>query len=160
MLLVAFFAAYLVDKRELLSQGRMRIGRWFVPSLRDLGPLLLAWGMALLVLGYEQDVGTSLLFFGVFAAMLYMATRRGAYLVGTLILLVIGSVFAYHTFGHVQVRVDTWLEPVEDAAGDRIPDHPGAVRVRLGRHRRDRARAREPEPHSERGDRLRVRGDR
>ena len=59
-----------------------------MPSLRDLGPLLLAWGMALLVLAYEQDVGTSLLFFGVFAAMLYMATRRGAYLVGTFILLV------------------------------------------------------------------------
>jgi cell division protein FtsW (lipid II flippase) len=111
VLLVAFFAAYLVDKRELLSQGRRRIGRWFVPSLRDLGPLLLAWGVALLVLGYEQDVGTSLLFFGVFSAMLYMATRRGAYVIGSLILLVIGSFFAYHAFGHVQVRVDTWLNP-------------------------------------------------
>ena len=77
VLLVAFFAAYLVDKRELLTQGRIRVGRWFLPSLRDLGPLLLAWGMALLVLAYEQDIGTSLLFFGVFAAMLYMTTRRG-----------------------------------------------------------------------------------
>ena len=77
MLLVAFFAAYLVDKRELLTQGRVRVGRWYLPSPRDLGPLLLAWGVALLVLGYEQDVGTSLLFFGVFAAMLYIATRRG-----------------------------------------------------------------------------------
>jgi cell division protein FtsW (lipid II flippase) len=114
VLLVAFFAAYLVDKRELLASGRTRIGRWYVPSLRDLGPLLLAWGVALLVLGYEQDVGTSLLFFGVFAAMLYMATRRGAYLVGTLLLLVIGSVFAYHAFAHVQVRVDTWLNPWAD----------------------------------------------
>ena len=80
VLLVAFFAAYLVDKRELLSQGRVRVGRCYLPSLRDLGPLLLAWGVALLVLGYEKDVGTSLLFFGVFAAMLYIATRRGAYL--------------------------------------------------------------------------------
>ena len=115
VLLVAFFAAYLVDKRELLTYGRIRLGRWFIPSPRDLGPLLLAWGMALLVLGYEQDVGTSLLFFGVFAAMLYMATRRGAYLIGTLILLAIGSVFAYHAFGHVRVRVDTWLNPWTDA---------------------------------------------
>ena len=115
VLLVAFFAAYLVDKRELLTYGRIRLGRWFVPSPRDLGPLLLAWGMALLVLGYEQDVGTSLLFFGVFAAMLYMATRRGAYLIGTLVLLAIGSVFAYHAFGHVRVRVDTWLNPWTDA---------------------------------------------
>jgi cell division protein FtsW len=70
------------------------------------------------VLGYEKDVGTSLLFFGVFASMLYMATRRGAYLIGTLLLLAVGSVFAYHAFGHVQVRVDTWLNPWTDARGD------------------------------------------
>ncbi len=115
VLLVAFFAAYLVDKRELLTYGRVRIGRWFIPSPRDLGPLLLAWGMALLVLGYEKDVGTSLLFFGVFASMLYIATRRGAYLIGTFLLLAVGSVFAYHAFGHVRVRVDTWLNPWSDA---------------------------------------------
>jgi cell division protein FtsW (lipid II flippase) len=118
VLLVAFFAAYLVDKRELLTYGRVRIGRWFIPSPRDLGPLLLAWGMALVVLGYEKDVGTSLLFFGVFASMLYMATRRGAYLIGTFLLLAIGAVFAYNAFGHVQVRVDTWLNPWADPRGD------------------------------------------
>jgi cell division protein FtsW (lipid II flippase) len=118
VLLVAFFAAYLVDKRELLTYGRTRIWRWHVPSPRDLGPLLLAWGMALLVLGYEKDVGTSLLFFGVFASMLYITTRRGAYLIGTLILLAIGSVFAYHAFGHVRVRVDTWINPWKDRQGD------------------------------------------
>ncbi len=111
VLLVAFFAAYLVDKRELLTQGRVRVGRIYLPSLRDLGPLLLAWMVALMVLAYEKDVGTSLLFFGVFAAMLYIATRRGWYLLGTLVLLAIGSVLAYHAFGHVQVRVDTWLDP-------------------------------------------------
>ena len=111
VLLVAFFAAYLVDKRELLTQGRVRVGRLHLPSLRDLGPLLLAWLVALLVLAYEKDVGTSLLFFGVFAAMLYIATRRGWYLVGSLVLLAIGSVLAYHAFGHVQVRVVTWINP-------------------------------------------------
>ena len=117
VLLVAFFAAYLVDKRELLTYGRIRVGRWFIPSLRDLGPLLLAWGMALVVLGYEKDVGTSLLFFGVFAAMLYIATRRGAYLIGTLLLMAIGAVFAYHAFGHVRLRVENWLNPWTDAQG-------------------------------------------
>ncbi len=117
VLLVAFFAAYLVDKRELLTQGRVRVGRHYLPSPRDLGPLLLAWGIALMVLGYEQDVGTSLLFFGVFAAMLYIATRRGWYLVGTFVLLAIGSVFAYHAFGHVQVRVETWLNPWKTRQG-------------------------------------------
>lgn len=118
VLLVAFFAAYLVDKRELLTEGRVRIGRHYLPSLRDLGPLLLAWGVALLVLAYEKDVGTSLLFFGVFAAMLYIATRRGWYLLGTLVLLVIGSVLAYHAFGHVRVRVDTWINPWRTRQGD------------------------------------------
>src|SRR3954452_10042995 len=113
--LVAFFAAYLADKRELLTYGRIRVGRWFIPSPRDLGPLLLAWGMSLVVLAYEQDIGTSLLFFGVFAAMLYMTTGRAAYIVGTLLLLALGSVFAYHAFGHVRLRVDNWLNPWTDA---------------------------------------------
>jgi cell division protein FtsW (lipid II flippase) len=117
VLLVAFFAAYLVDKRELLTQGRIRVGGVHLPSLRDLGPLFLAWGVALLVLAYEKDVGTSLLFFGVFAAMLYMATRRGAYVVGALILLALGAWLAYHAFGHVRVRVDTWLDPWKTRQG-------------------------------------------
>ncbi|MDP9333766.1 MAG: FtsW/RodA/SpoVE family cell cycle protein [Actinomycetota bacterium] len=117
VLLVAFFAAYLADKRELLTQGRIRIGRWFVPSPRDLGPLLLAWGVALLVLAYEQDIGTSLLFFGVFATMLYMTTRRSAYLVGTIVLLVIGGLVAYKAFGHVRVRVENWTNPWPNASG-------------------------------------------
>ena len=76
MLLVVFFAAYLVDNRELLAAGSVRIGRCFVPALRHLGPLLLAWGISILVMVYEKDLGSSLLFFGVFAAMLYMATGR------------------------------------------------------------------------------------
>ena len=120
VLLVAFFAAYLADKRELLTSGRIRIGRWFIPSPRDLGPLLLAWGMSLIVLAYEQDIGTSLLFFGVFAAMLYMTTRRAAYLIGTLILLVLGAVVAYKAFGHVRVRVENWTNPWPNAHGSGI----------------------------------------
>jgi cell division protein FtsW (lipid II flippase) len=115
--LVAFFAAYLADKREVLSEGRIRVGRWFLPSLRDLGPLLLAWGMALLVLAYEQDIGTSLLFFGVFAAMLYMTTRRTAYLVLTIVLLIVGAFLAYKLFGRVRLRVENWTNPWPNANG-------------------------------------------
>jgi cell division protein FtsW (lipid II flippase) len=117
VLLVAFLAAYLVDKRELLAQGRVRLGRWFLPSPRDLGPLLLAWGVALLVLAYQKDMGTSLLFFGVFASMLYMTTRRPAYVVGTLVLLVVGAFVAYKSFGHVRVRVENWTNPWRDPLG-------------------------------------------
>ncbi len=117
VLLVAFFAAYLADKRELLTQGRIRVGRYFVPSPRDLGPLLLAWGMALVVLAYEQDIGTSLLFFGVFAAMLYMTTKRAAYLVVAFLLLVIGAVVAYKAFGRVRIRVENWTNPWPNFSG-------------------------------------------
>ncbi len=117
VLLVAFFAAYLVDKRELLASGRIRVGRWFVPSPRDLGPLVLAWGVSLVVLAYEKDMGTALLFFGVFATMLYVTTRRVAYVIGTLVLLVIGGVLAYKAFGHVRVRVENWINPWRDPHG-------------------------------------------
>jgi peptidoglycan glycosyltransferase len=106
VLLVAFIAAYLVDKRELLTE---------MPSLRELGPLLLAWGVALLVLAYEKDMGSAILFFGVFAAMLYITTRRIAYIIGTVVLLAIGAYFAYKAFGHVRVRVDNWIDPWKDA---------------------------------------------
>jgi cell division protein FtsW (lipid II flippase) len=73
--------------------------------------------MALLVLAYEQDIGTSLLFFGVFAAMLYMTTRRSAYLVLTIVLLVIGALLAYKLFGRVRVRVENWTNPWPNSNG-------------------------------------------
>jgi cell division protein FtsW (lipid II flippase) len=117
ILLCAFVAAYLVDKRELLTEGRVRIGRMFFPSPRDLGPLLLAWGVALMVLAYQKDMGTSVLFFGMFAAMLYIATRRLAYVIGALILLVVGAYIAYKAFGHVRVRVENWTNPWADPSG-------------------------------------------
>jgi peptidoglycan glycosyltransferase len=113
--LAAFLAAYLVDKQELLAQGRVRVGRFFLPSLRDLGPLFLAWGAALIVLFYEKDMGTSLLFFGMFAAMLYIATRRFFYMLGALVLLAIGAYIGYKLFGHVRVRVENWTNPWKNA---------------------------------------------
>jgi cell division protein FtsW (lipid II flippase) len=76
--------------------------------------------MSLVVLAYEQDIGTSLLFFGVFAAMLYMTTRRYAYLVGTIVLLVVGAFVAYKAFGHVRVRVENWTNPWPNARGSGI----------------------------------------
>ena len=148
VLLVAFFAAYLVDKRELLAHGRVRVGRWFLPSLRDLGPLLLAWGAALVVLGYQKDVGTSLLFFGAFAAMLYMATRRFAYVVGSLVLLVIGAYVAYKAFGHVRVRVQNWNDPWKDPTRSGYQIIQGWLAIGIRRGRGDRTRARSTRPHS------------
>ena len=81
VLLVIFFAAYLVDKRELLRSGTRRFLGMALPDPKHLGPLLLAWGFSILVMVRQKDLGSSLLFFAVFAAMLYIATERGSYLI-------------------------------------------------------------------------------
>jgi cell division protein FtsW (lipid II flippase) len=111
ILLVVFFAAYLVDRRELLAQGTLRIGRIRLPDPKHLGPLLLAWGVSVVVMVMEKDLGSSLLFFAVFAAMLYMATTRFGYVVVSALLFVLGASVAYQIFDHVQARVEIWLDP-------------------------------------------------
>lgn len=111
VLLVVFFAAYLVDKRELLSAGTLRLGRLRLPDPKHLGPLLLAWGVSIIVMVLEKDLGSSLLFFTVFAAMLYMATTRAGYVVVAALMFVIGAAGAYQVFTHVQERVEIWLDP-------------------------------------------------
>ncbi|MDQ1533650.1 MAG: hypothetical protein QOF28_1411, partial [Actinomycetota bacterium] len=109
VLWVAFFAGYLTQKRELLSEGSRSVGRLRLPAARHLGPLLATWGISILVLVFERDLGSSLLFFAVFASMLYMATERSAYLIGSLALFSAGAVAGYHLFGHVRDRVQGWL---------------------------------------------------
>ena len=111
VLWVAFFAGYLTQKRELLSEGSRSVGRLRIPAARHLGPLTATWGVSILVLVFERDLGSSLLFFAVFAAMLYMATERSAYLIGSLALFSAGATAAFHMFGHVRARVQGWLNP-------------------------------------------------
>ena len=111
VLLVVFFAAYLVDKRELLTTGTRHFGPVTLPDPKYLGPLLLAWGASLLIMVSQKDLGSSLLFFAVFAAMLYIATERLSYLIFGLILFFGGAYFAYQQFEHVQERVSTWRNP-------------------------------------------------
>jgi cell division protein FtsW (lipid II flippase) len=118
VLLVVFFAAYLVDKRELLAAGTRRLGGMRLPDPKHLGPLLLAWGLSIVVMVRQKDLGSSLLFFAVFSAMLYMATDRAAYLIAGLGLFASGALVSYHVFSHVQTRVSTWLDPWEVAEGD------------------------------------------
>jgi peptidoglycan glycosyltransferase len=106
--LAVFFAAYLVEKRELLSDfGKGRL----LPQPRAAGPILLAWGFSLLVMTAERDLGSSLLFFALFIGMLWVATDRNAYLALGGVLFAAGSVFAYSSFNHVQERVRIWLDP-------------------------------------------------
>jgi len=118
VLVVVFFAAYLVDRRELLAAGTRRLMGMRIPDPKHLGPLLLAWGLSIIVMVRQKDLGSSLLFFAVFGAMLYMATERAAYLVTALLLFLGGATVGYHLFSHVQVRVATWLDPWPVADGD------------------------------------------
>jgi peptidoglycan glycosyltransferase len=115
VLLVIFFAAYLVDKREVLASGTRRIGRMMLPRARYLGPLLLAWGFSILIMVMQKDLGSSLLFFAVFAAMLYVATERAAYLVMGFLMFLGGAAIAYQLFAHVQDRVAIWANPWPEA---------------------------------------------
>ena len=102
--LIIFLAGYLRDKREVLAQGR----------IKDFGPLLLIWGAAMLVLVQTNDLGSALLQFGIFLAMLYVATGRAAYALAGLGLFIAGSAFVYHFVGHVHERVTIWLHPWTD----------------------------------------------
>ena len=107
--LAIFFAAYLVEKRELLAELRVSRGR--LPRVRVIGPLLLAWGVSLLVMTAERDLGSSLLFFALFISMVWLATARGEYLVAGAGLFALGATFAYTAFDHVQSRVRIWFDP-------------------------------------------------
>src|SRR5439155_6309283 len=115
--LAIFFAAYLVERRELLGIAARRIGPLSLPELRHFGPVLLAWFASLVVMFWEKDLGSSLLFFALFIVLLWVATERASYLAVGVVLFSIGAYFAWHTFGHVQERVDVWLHPWSQAAG-------------------------------------------
>jgi cell division protein FtsW (lipid II flippase) len=117
LFLIVFFAGYLVEKRDVLALARTRVLGIDLPRGRDLGPIVVAWIASLGVLVFERDLGTSLLFFGVFVAMLYISTERWSWLVIGAVLFVAGSTMAYLLFAHVQTRFSVWLNPFADEAG-------------------------------------------
>jgi cell division protein FtsW (lipid II flippase) len=104
--LIVFLAGYLREKREVLAQGR----------LKDFGPLLLIWGGAMLVLVETNDLGSALLYFGIFLAMLYVATSRALYVGIGAGLFLAGAFVVYHFVAHVRDRVTIWLHPWTDHA--------------------------------------------
>ncbi|WP_425562555.1 FtsW/RodA/SpoVE family cell cycle protein [Microlunatus ginsengisoli] len=111
ILLAIAFASYLVEKRDVLALAGYRILGIDLPRARDLGPILLMWLISLAILVVQRDLGTSLLFFGLFVMMLYVATERAGWVVLGLLLFVAGAWFGFTSFGHVQVRVGAWLDP-------------------------------------------------
>ena len=115
IIIVLFLAGYLAQNREMLSVFTWHVGPFRLPDIRTLLPLLLMWGVAMLIVVFEKDLGSALVFFLVFLVMLYVATGKKFYLVIGLGLVAIGGVGAYFAFDHVQTRVATWLNPFADA---------------------------------------------
>ena len=114
--LAVFFAGYLVQTRDALSLAGRRVLGLVLPRGRDLGPIIVAWLASLAVLVFERDLGSSLLFFGLFVAMLYVATERTSWIAIGMLLFCAGSYVAYLLFGHVQARVLLWLHPFSPQA--------------------------------------------
>ncbi|MFA7266230.1 MAG: FtsW/RodA/SpoVE family cell cycle protein [Candidatus Nanopelagicales bacterium] len=110
ILLTIFFAGYLVVTRDSLALVRRKFLGLGIPRGRDLGPILVAWGVAMAVLVFQRDLGTALMFFGLFVVLLYVATQRRSWLVIGGGLFVIGAVLGYFAFGHVRLRVQVWLD--------------------------------------------------
>jgi cell division protein FtsW (lipid II flippase) len=109
--LAIFFAAYLTDKRELLQQATFRVGRLRFPEPRHLGPILLAWGLSVMVMISEKDLGSSLLFFAMFVVLLWVATEKVSYVLLGTTMFAAGAFFAWSQFAHVKDRVSTWIDP-------------------------------------------------
>jgi cell division protein FtsW (lipid II flippase) len=112
ILLMVFFAAFLVSKRDLFTTAGRRFLGMDLPRARDLGPLFAAWGVAVAVMVLQKDLGSSLLFFGIVLVLLYVATERAAWVVLGLGLFSGGAVVAWKLFTHVQQRVANWQDPI------------------------------------------------
>lgn len=111
ILVVIFFAAYLDEKREVLAGADFRLGRLRLPPLQYLGPLFLTWLLSLGLLTIQNDLGSALLFFGIFLAILYVASPRRSYLWIGMAVFVVGVALAYRLFHAVRQRTDVWLDP-------------------------------------------------
>jgi len=118
ILLMVFFAAFLVQKRDLFTAAGRRVLGLDLPRARDLGPLIAAWAVGVSIMVLQKDLGSSLLFFGIVLVLLYVATERAAWVVLGLIMFSGGALMAWKLFIHVQTRVQNWLDPFLDPSGD------------------------------------------
>jgi peptidoglycan glycosyltransferase len=130
--LAIFFAGYLVDRRELLGVATFRIGRINTPDPKYFAPILVAVGFSLIVMVFEKDLGSALLFFVLFIVMLWVATGRGSYLAVGVVLFSASSYAAWRLFSHVQTRVTIWINPWSDPSGKGFQVIQGAYALAWG----------------------------
>lgn len=117
VILVVFLAGYLAENRQLLEREAWRVGFLRLPPVPYLLPMAAMWAIALLVVVIQRDLGAALLFFAVFLFLLYVATARASFVVIGMALFVGGAALMARVFGHVQTRIDIWLDPFADASG-------------------------------------------
>ena len=117
VILVVFLAGYLSENRALLVEQDTRVGPLRLPPVPYLAPMVAMWAIALVIVVIQKDLGAALLFFGVFLAMLYIATGRISLVIIGLILFVIGSALMAVLIDHVRTRVDVWIDPFADPLG-------------------------------------------
>ncbi|GAA2499553.1 MULTISPECIES: FtsW/RodA/SpoVE family cell cycle protein [Actinomycetes] len=125
IVLTIFFAGYLMVKRDALALASRRVMGLYLPRGRDLGPILVVWAMSILILVFETDLGTSLLFFGMFVIMLYVATERTSWIVFGLLMSAVGAVGVASFEPHIQTRVQAWLNPMREYKLSRMVTHDG-----------------------------------
>ncbi|QHY96838.1 Lipid II flippase FtsW [Streptomyces sp. S4.7] len=118
IIIAIFFSGYLMVKRDALALASRRVMGIYLPRGRDLGPILMVWAMSILILVFETDLGTSLLFFGLFVIMLYVATERTSWIIFGLVMSAAGAVGVATFEPHVQQRVEFWLNPFAQATWD------------------------------------------
>lgn len=117
LFIVLFLAAYLSERREVLAFATRRYGPLVLPQPRILAPLLAFWGLAMLMLVAQRDLGAALLYFGTTTLMIYLASGRPGYLAWGGGLFTLGSLLAYAIYPHVRARLDIWLNPWADPNG-------------------------------------------
>jgi len=115
-MLVLFLANYLNQYQKLLV-ARSSVPGWWWINIRYFLPLIIIWGISLLILIFQRDLGMALLFFGIFITMFYASTGRADYCIIGIVLFFIGSLFCYNAFPHLQIRISSWLNPWVDIEG-------------------------------------------
>lgn len=125
--LAIFFAGYLSMNRELILLAGKKIGPLQLPRFKDLAPMVAAWLVSIGVLVFQRDLGTSVLFFGLFMAMIFVATGRISWILIGLAMIGAGGFVALKLFSHVALRVDSWLHAFDPAVYDRAPGGSGQV---------------------------------